>query len=225
RDLMRKIDTGQFAEDAKLPSERVLCEMYGLSRITVRQALGELVRDGYIYKVHGKGTFVSPRAYDQPLVKLYSFTEEMRALGKVPSSEVLSFRRISVDERLADVMQITAGDSVFEVVRLRFADGEALLYETSYLPGVLFPGLREDVLRERPMYEAFYDDYGFHVTRATERFMATVVGEAEAKKLDMTPGQPAMLIKRHAYQRGQLLEYTVSVARGVKIEYTVALES
>src|SRR5699024_9753994 len=174
-------------ENAKLPSERVLCEMYGLSRITVRQALQELEREGYIYKVHGKGTFVAPKAYNQPLVKLYSFTEEMRELGKVPYTKVLAFQKIRLDERMAETMGFTAGEAVFQVVRLRLADGEALMYETSYLPCEFFPGLTGDAFRAKPMYDIFYEDYGFRVTRATERFSATVVHDNEAERPQMKP--------------------------------------
>src|SRR5690625_4147611 len=151
KDLMRKMDNGQFPEKAKLPSERILCKMYGLSRITVRQELQEIEREGYIFKVHGKGTFVAPKAYNQPLVKLYSFTEEMKALGKIPSTQVLGFKKLSLDERMAEVMGLSVGNDVFEVVRLRLADGEALMYETSYLPCEFFPGLTENAFRARPM--------------------------------------------------------------------------
>ncbi|HLR02943.1 MAG TPA: GntR family transcriptional regulator [Virgibacillus sp.] len=225
RDLMKKIDNGQFPGNTKLPSERVLCDMYELSRITVRQALEELAREGYIYKAHGKGSFVAPKTYNQPLVKLYSFTEEMKALGKKPSTEVIHFGKLTIDERLAEKMGLDPGDNVFQVVRLRLADGEALLYETSYLPCDLFPDLTGDALRTKPMYDIFYDDYGYRVTRATERFSATVVQEGEAEQLQISERQPAMQIKRYAYHRAQLLEYTVSIARGDKFEYTVELES
>lgn len=225
RDLMKKIDSGQFPGNTKLPSERALCDMYSLSRITVRQALEELTREGYIFKAHGKGSFVAPKTYNQPLVKLYSFTEEMRALGKVPSTEVLDFRRLAIDERMAETMDLAPGDEVFQVVRLRLADGEVLMYETTYLPCDLFPGMTGDVFRRKPMYDVFYEDYGYRVTRATERFSATVVHEGEAEQLQISEHQPAMRIKRYAYHRAQLLEYTVSIARGDKFEYTVELES
>lgn len=222
---MKKMDGGQYPDHTKLPSERALCDTYELSRITVRQALKELEREGYIYKVHGKGTFAAPKPYNQPLVKLYSFTEEMRAMGKVPSTKVLAFQKLAIDERLAEVMWLSPGDEVFAVVRLRLADGEALMYETSYLPCEIFPGLTESVFRSKPMYDIFNEDYGLRLTRATERFSATVAHGEEAEQLQMTEQQPAMQIKRFAYYRRQLLEYTVSVTRGDKFEYTVELES
>ncbi len=222
-ELIHKIDAEDFAEHEKLPSERELCEIYNLSRITVRQTLQELELEGYIYKLHGKGTFVSPKSYSQNLVKLYSFTEEMKKQGKQPVTHVLSFEEIALDERLAANMNLTPLDEVYQVVRLRFANNEALMYETSYLPKKMFPNLTEIDLKQRAMYDVFYEDYQVSVTRATERFSATSVREKEANYLQMSIDQPAMLVKRYAYHHDALIEYTLSVARGDKFDYTVEL--
>ena len=222
-DLIKKIKTQQYRENEKLPSERELCDIYELSRITVRQALQELEREKFIYKLHGKGTFVAPKSYNQNLVKLYSFTEEMKAIGKQPATKVLSFREMAVEERLATKMGLEPYDEVFQIVRLRLADEEPLMYETSYVPKGIFPGITKSRLMERPMYDIFYDDYGVGVTKALERFSATMIREEEADYLKMDTTQPAMLIKRYAYQDEQLIEYTISVARGDKFDYTVEL--
>lgn len=221
--LIKEIDAKVYKEHDKLPSEREFCELYGLSRITVRQALQELTLEGYIYKEHGKGTFVAPKSYNQNLVKLYSFTEEMKKLGKTPSTKVISFHKITADERLATKMKIAPFTDVFQVVRLRIADDEVLLYETSYVPQAVFPHLTRADLAEKPMYDVFHDDYQIGVTRAIERFSATNVRSEEAKYLKVTPSQPAMLIKRYAYHNETLIEYTISVARGDKFDYTVEL--
>lgn len=222
-ELIKKIGAGDFHEQEKLPSERELCDIYDVSRITIRQALQELEREGYIYKLHGKGTFVAPKSYNQNLVKLYSFTEEMKAMGKHPTTNVLSFQKMAVDERLAEKMNLTAQDEVFQIIRLRLADDEPLMYETSYVPKKVFSDLTEADLAERPMYDIFYDDYHIGVTKALERFTATSVRESEAKHLLMVTDQPAMLIRRFAYHKDTLIEYTISVARGDKFDYTVEL--
>lgn len=222
-ELIRKIENEDYKEHEKLPSERELCDIYSLSRITVRQALQELEHEGYIYKQHGIGTFVAPKSYNQNLAQLYSFTEEMEKLGKVPTTEVLSFSVIATDERLARKMNLKPLDEVFKVVRLRFADGKPLIYETSYLPHQLFPNLTENDLRERPMYDVFHEDYQIGLTKATERFSATLIRKEEEEYLGATINQPAMLIKRYAYYNDKLIEYTNSVARGDKFAYTVEL--
>lgn len=221
--LIKKIESKEYEEHEKLPSERVLCEIYHLSRITVRQALQDLEREGYIYKQHGIGTFVASKSYNQNLVELYSFTSEMERLGKKPTTEVLSFDVISIDDRLAKKMNLNILEEVFKVVRLRFADGQPLMYETSYLPKKLFPNLTKNDLNSRPMYDVFYQDYEIGVTKATERLTATFITEQEAKYLAVNSQQPGMLIKRYAYLKEQLIEYTISIALGDKFSYTVEL--
>lgn len=221
--LIKEMDQGVYKEHEKLPSEREFCDLYQLSRITVRQALQELELEGYIYKLHGKGTFVAPKSYNQNLVKLYSFTEEMKKLGKTPSTKVLSFKKVQADERLATIMKLNPLAYVFQVIRLRIADDEALLYETTYLPVQIFPELTESNLKQRPMYDIFREDYNIRVTKAVERFSATSVREAEAAHLKTDLQQPAMLVKRYAYHHKTMIEYTISVARGDKFDYTVEL--
>ncbi|WP_440897553.1 GntR family transcriptional regulator [Amphibacillus sp. Q70] len=221
--IVAQINRGDYVEHDKLPSERELCEIYNLSRITVRQALQELEREGYIYREHGKGTFVAPKSFDQPLVNLYSFTEEMKRAGKKPTTKVLSFEKMVVDERLAAKMTLNVYDEVFKVTRLRLANDEPLMYETSFLPLKVFPGLTEETLTMKPMYNVFLEHYGVRVTRATERFSATTVRHDEAQHLKILENQPAMLVKRYAYDRDTLIEYTISVARGDKFNYTVEL--
>lgn len=221
--LVKKIEEKEYIEHEQLPSERELCEIYNLSRITVRQALQDLEHERYIYKLHGVGTFVAPKLYNQNLVKLYSFTDEMDKVGKKPTTEVLSFNEIAIDERLSRKMNLEPLEEVFKVIRLRFADGEPLMYETSYLPKKVFPNLTEKDLKERSMYEVFQQDYKIGVTKATEHLSATLIQEDEGLYLKVDRNQPGMLIKRSAYHNDELIEYTISVALGDKFSYTVEL--
>ncbi|AIF44329.1 GntR family transcriptional regulator [Virgibacillus sp. SK37] len=223
-ELVKKINNQTYQEHEKLPSERELCEIYNLSRITVRQALQELEREGYIYKLHGKGTFIASKMYNQNLVQLYSFTEQMKELGKVPTTKVISFQQMPVDERLAGKMNLQPLEEVFQVIRLRLADQEPLMYETSYLPVRLFPNLTKEMLEKKPMYDLFQEEYQIVVTRARERFSATTVRKQEAAYLQAELELPAMLIRRYAYYQDDLIEYTISIARGDKFDYTVELK-
>lgn len=223
-ELVKQIQNGTYQAHDQLPSERELCSLYGLSRITVRQALQELEREGFIYKEHGKGTFVASKSYDQDLVKLYSFTEAMKSQGRKPSTRVLSFQELAIDEHLAERMNLQTNEEVFQVIRLRLADGEPLMYETSYLPKRIFQHLTASDLVERPMYDVFQQDYHVFVTKAVEQFSATLVRRNEAEHLQIADNNPAMLVRRYAYHHETLLEYTVSVARGDKFHYTVELD-
>lgn len=221
--LMDKVEKGVYEEHGQLPSERELCEIYDVSRITVRQALQELEREGIIYKLHGKGTFVAPKKYDQQLDTFYSFTEEMKKLGKHPTTKILSFEIHPVNEYLSLKMGLSSSSKVYKLIRLRLADGEPLMYETTYLPYAQFPNLSEDDFEKQAMYDLFRQTYAKNITNATEKFTATLLTAEEASYLEAISGQAAMSIKRFAYHKNQLIEYTISIARGDKFAYTVEL--
>lgn len=223
-DLVKKIDKKVYYEHEKLPSERDLCEIYNLSRITIRQALRDLEREGYIYKVHGKGTFVASKPFNQKLVRLYSFTEEMKKNGKTPKTKVLAFSEIEIEEPLAKMMNLETLEEVFQIIRLRIADNEPLMYETSYLPKKFFPNLTKDKLIKRPMYDIFKEDYQIVVTRAIEHFTASLIRKKESEHLHIEINQPAILIKRFSYYNEDLIEYTINVVRADKFGYTVELQ-
>lgn len=221
--LIKKIDSGDYEVNEKLPVERKLCDLYDVSRITVRRALNEMEREGYIYRINRKGTFVSPQTHNQNLVNLYSFTNEMKSLGKEPKTNILLFYEMKMGEVLAKKTGIESLDEVFKVARLRIADNEPLMYEVSYLAKEKFPQLTERDLIERPMYDVFNEDYQIVITRAVESFSATTMSKEEAEYLQMGEGDPAMLIKRYAYYNDDLVAYTISVATGDKVNYTVEL--
>lgn len=222
-DLIQKIENNIYEENEKIPSERELCEMYGLSRITVRNALHELEREEYIYKLHGKGSFVSLKSYKQKLVKIYSFTEEMKKIGKTPKTSVISFKVLPLDKRLANKMNLSMDRKVYQIKRLRLADDEPFIYETSYIPTNHFLRLTKEALENKPMYSIFMDDYEIGVSKATEQFSVTSLRQNEAELLALEVDQPAMLLKRFAYHDEELIEYTISIISGNKFKYTVEL--
>lgn len=222
--IIKQIEMHEYKEHDLLPSERVLCEQFSVSRITVRQTLQELEQEGYIYKKRGKGTFVAPKTYRQNLIELYSFTKEMKKQNKHPSTRILSFQLVTADNYIARKMELKIYEEVFEIVRLRLADEEALMYETSYIPKKFFRWLTQKDLENRSMYDIFYEDYQFSVTKAIERFSTTKVEPGEFEYLKTSINQPAMLIKRFAYHNNCLIEYTQSIARGDAFVYTVELK-
>lgn len=221
--IIEKIESGELKEHDKLPSERELCEMYNVSRTTVRQTLQELEKENYIYKKHGKGTYVAPKVIDQSLVKFYSFTEEMKKLNKTPSSKVLEFELISCDSQLAKHLDTQEGVRLYKITRLRLADHEPMLYETSYLPLSRFPNLQAEQLETTPMYTLFREIYQATITKAKERFRAVPTAKKEAELLQIPVGSPSLLIERKTYERETVIEYTVTIARGDKFTYSVEL--
>ncbi|WP_062110675.1 GntR family transcriptional regulator [Bacillus niameyensis] len=221
--IVEKIESGELKEHDKLPSERELCEMHNVSRTTVRQTMLELEKENYIYKQHGKGTFVSPKVINQSLVKFYSFTEEMEKINKTPSTKVLAFENIKCDSKIAKKMTLLEGESLYKITRLRFADDEPMMYETSYLPKKRFPDLTASKLEKTPMYTLFRDLYQVRITRANERFRAVPTSRMEADLLHIHKDEPSLLIERITYEQDHVIEYTATIARGDKFTYSVEL--
>lgn len=223
-ELIDLINRGELKENDKLPSERELCDQYNVSRTTARQAIGELERKEYVFKVHGKGTFVSPKVYKQQLLKFYSFTEEMRKIGKNPSSEILSFDLIKADEKIAEKLRVDENSQVYKILRLRIADNIPMMLEFTYLPEYRFLDLKEKMLQEKPMYDIFREIYNVSITKAKESFKPILISKSDSKILNVEDGTAAMRIERVTFENNRVIEYTVSISRGDKFEYTVVLE-
>lgn len=212
-------------ENEQILSEREICEIYDVSRTTVRQAMDELEKEGYIYKVHGKGTFVSPRRMNQDLISFYSFTEEMKKLGKKPKSEVTGFEIIQAGDKISSIFKISSEDLLYKISRIRMADGIHMLYETTYLPFNRFKGITREQLEEKPMYDVLIKEFNARLTSAEEFFQPILTNKLESIYLDIKEGSPSLKIERLTYENESVIEYTVSVARGDKFKYRVKLNN
>ncbi|MCT4565840.1 MAG: GntR family transcriptional regulator [Maledivibacter sp.] len=221
--IIEDIETGKLKENDKLLSERELCDQYDISRATVRQAIQELEKDDYVYKLHGKGTFVSPKRFQQNLLKFYSFTEEMKKKGKKPSSVVIDFKIVCVDEKIAKKINLNEGDMLYEFTRLRLADQTPMMLETTYVPYDRFPGIKRFDLENEPMYDIFTKRFNAVFTRAEETFHVALIRDNEAELLKIPKDAPSLLIERITYENDSIIEYTKSVARGDKFKYYVVL--
>lgn len=219
-DEMRK----NFDENEKLMSEREICEFYNVSRTTVRQALDQLEREGFIYKQHGKGTFVSPRKMKQDLTSFYSFTEEMKKLGKKPSSDIIGFELVESSSKLQSIFNLQEESVFYKITRIRRADENPMIYEITYLPFRRFKRLVKNDLENMPMYEALEKRFDLRISSAREEFQPILTSKLEAIYLEFEENTPSLRIERFTYEGQKLVEYTVSTARGDKFKYKVNLK-
>lgn len=220
--LEMEIRNSMLAND-KLSSERELTKIYGVSRITVRLALQELEKRGLVYKKHGKGTYVSEitnSAVD--LSAAYSFTDQMKKLGKVPQTKILSFRLIEAPESIAQQMQIAPGELIFEIERLRIANDTPMMIERSYVPHTLFDGLTEEMLSVHPLYELFQLQFSQTIRLAEEEFYASIALDNEAELLGIRSGSPVLHLLRKTFNtKNIVIEYTFSIARADQFRYKI----
>lgn len=221
--LIQDIQADKYMENEKIPSERELCELYGLSRVTVRQAVSELVNMRILKKEHGRGTFVTPKM-NQDLQKFYSFTDEMKKLGKKPWSKVLGFKIIPCKLKVARKLGINADEDVYEIIRLRLADDVPMMYERTYLPVSRFRGLTKEDVSSQPMYDVFRNKFKMFFSKAEEVLKPVQTRDYEAELLDVSVHIPSMMIERITYEADQVIEYTVSIVRGDQIQYRVILD-
>lgn len=222
--ILNEIENKNLKEDDKIPTEREYCEKYNLSRATVRQAIGYLEQKGYIYKVQGKGTFVSPRLMKQKLLKFYSFTEEMKKQGKEPKSKILSFKKEKSDEKISKELNMIVENEVYELIRLRIADEEAVMYEKTYLPVDKLKNLSQKELSKQPLYDILQNEYKITFTKATERFSVLSADKKISEVLLIPEGSPLIKLQRWTYAGMEIIEYTVSYLRGDRFEFEVDLE-
>ena len=132
--LLRMIQDENRFPDRCLPSERELCDMFGVSRITVRRAVADLELDGVLFRVQGKGAFVNAAKIQQPLFRVSSFTQDMNSRQMKPGSRILALERIPSGELIAAKLGIEPTEDVYMLKRLRIADEEPMAIETCYLP-------------------------------------------------------------------------------------------
>lgn len=221
-DLIEYITThGQVHQ--KMLSEREICKEYGVSRTTVRTALKELETLGYIYKRHGKGTFISSQwKKRQNLLEGYSFTEQMKELGRTPSTIITAFHYYKADSYIAQQLGIETGEYIYRLKRIRFADGIPMMKETTFLPARLFSDLTQEQLQNRSLYEVFSDDFQQKIIYADEEFSASILTKDEAPILETPMHAACLRLKRTSVNsENHIIEFTLSVARSDQFFYKV----
>jgi GntR family transcriptional regulator len=206
-----------------LPPERTLAEKYSTSRTTVRQALAELVIEGRLQRIQGKGTFVAKPKVAQEL-QLVSYTEDMRHHGLSPETRILEIGYVTADERFATLLGIRPGGRALRIHRLRLADGEPMSIDTSLLPARRFPGLRRELPRHRSLYETLATAYDVHLAEAEETIETVLATPDDAGLLGVDVGLPLLLLSRHAFDTaGEPVEWAQSLYRGDRYKFITRL--
>ena len=215
--------TSAMSPGSPVPPERELARLYGTSRTTVRQALAELVIEGRLLRMQGKGTFVAKPKVAQVL-ELASYTEGMRQHGLHPQTKILDIGYVTADEQLAGLLDIRPGGRVLRIHRLRLADGEPMSIDTSQLPARRFPGLRKQLERHASLYETLRTGYGIQLAEAEETIETVLADPHDARLLGVDPGIPLLLLSRHAIDStGQPVEWAQSWYRGDRYKFITRL--
>jgi GntR family transcriptional regulator len=221
KEIMRdRIRSGEWKPGDLIPSERELGEQYGISRMTARQAITDLVNEGLFYREQGKGTFVSQRKITQQLIHLTGFTEDIRARGQRPSTKVLSAEMALADETTAEKLRIPPGALIFRLQRLRLADGEPLAIELSQISFKGCERLLEDDLENNSLYRILETKYCMPLMEADQELEAGLASSEETQLLKISAGSPVLFTRRTTYtERNQPIEYAKAVYCGNKYTF------
>lgn len=215
-DLLRAaIVSGEHLPWTKLPSESDLCRAYGVSRTTVRQALGILANKGLIHTSAGKGTFVSSRSLDGELRPLIGFSEEAERRGQRSVSRVLNSAVVLADDLQAARLRVAPGAEVAQLHRLRLVGDLPIVVQVAILPYHLCPGLLDHDFGRISLYDTLRSDYHLNLTAADTRIRAAVASQDECQLLQLAPPAAVLVSEQTSYvDDGTVVEFTQSTFAG-----------
>ena len=223
-DLRERIQSGELTPGSRLETEQELMARYEVSRATVRQALAGLVNDGLVEIRRGLGTYVRRAAMEHRLGGFYSYSREIERHGMRPGTRVRSLGVEQASQRVAAALELEPGEAVVALGRIRLADDEALVTETSYLPAERFPGLVGLDFSRRSLYETLTARFGVRPVRARETFEPVLMTAEDADELGGEAGSPALRVERTTFDaEGNVIEYCRSTLRADRYHYSVEL--
>lgn len=199
RDILRKqIEDGRYLPDQAIPSERDLCQQYQISRITVRQAIAEMINEGILYRKQGKGTFVARRKVNQGLSRIVTFSRTVMDIGMKPSTRILFHGLLPAGLEVASILKLPGAGQVLKMVLLGQGDDRPLVvYESYFPPRVGKKMLKEATAREKQdlpfsSYDLYGRNTGLYPARVSQTLEAVAADEQQARMLKV-PTATALL--------------------------------
>lgn len=195
----------EYKNGEQLPTEPELCSQYNVSRITVRKAVEELCKEGFLVKKQGKGTFVKQRKLQRKMEHLLSFTQACANNGMTPSTSVLKREIVRLEERTAEEFGMEPNLEMVMIQRLRKADGTPVMLENNYYPRERFGFLLEERM-EGSLYQLLEEKYGIVIESSRDTYLD--VGKADAQQariLEVGCGEPLFCMQTKIYDRENAL--------------------
>ncbi|WP_027340757.1 GntR family transcriptional regulator [Halonatronum saccharophilum] len=225
--LQEKIDNNILVPGDSIPTERELCEIHNISRMTARKAIMALVNEGLLYREQGKGTFVADFEPDikYQLSKLKGFTETMEEKGLESTTKLLNFEIKSATKKIKKHLQMPeAEDDIIEVKRLRSVEGEPFALETAWLPYDLCFSIDEKLIKDNSLYNIFKRVCNYQLDYAKQTIEPTILNDYESDLLGVNSDQLALLFRRTTYiKNDRIIEYTKALYRSDRYKHELIL--
>jgi GntR family transcriptional regulator len=221
-----QIACGVYRVNEMIPSERELSELFEINRLTVRQAINELVNEGQLFRQRGVGTFVSAPKIEQPLTRLTNFTNDMLSRGIVPGAQVVSMNVIPAGPHVASRLQIDPEEEVLELIRVRTADGEPMALEHCFLVYGIAKAICGMNMENASLYETLENVCGIRFAKAVQTIEIAAIRPEDAALLDIDARDPVMKIERttYAHNLDTPLEYVRSCYRADRYKFIIEMQ-
>jgi len=222
--ILKEIREKQLKPGDMLPTEEEFCKIFDLSRTTVRQAMIELVGDGHLYRIKGKGTYIAkPKILQDFMRKLESYSEQMKRLNMTPKTEVLDIKRISATEEVSEALNINEGDDVVLLKRLRYANDDPIVVLDTYLTVACADILNID-MKKTGLYEFMSRSRNTKVIKVIRQIEAVAATKQESEALQIHAGYPIQLTTTIGFNEDEEpVEYSIAKYRGDKNKFIVEL--
>lgn len=223
--LRQKIDDGEWEPRSPIPSERQLEQLYNISRTTIREAVDHLVRQGFLYREHGRGTFVSPQKLQKGLMELTSFSEDLLKRGITPGQVIRDMSRIVPAPNILQRLELAAGTEVLRIQRIRLGDQVPIGLQTSFITLSKEQNItREEMETAGSLYRILQEKFGIIPTEADETLEVTLATPEEATLLQIEAGAPLLLNERLLFSQNRTpVEFVKILYRGDRYQYYVRL--
>lgn len=219
--IRNKIDEGEYLPGTSIPSENDLAKMYGINRLTVRNAIVALVNEGLLKRVRGKGVYVVGTKVERDLETLGGFTQTMREKNTVPSTKVLMKAVRKAGDKYSIIFGIKPEDEIYYIKRICYADSEPFSLEEIYIPKYIMPKLEGIDLSVFSIYEV-YEFYGINMTKASQTLDLTQLEAKDARMLEIKPNLEVMLFECTSFDDSdRVIEFTRTYTRGDKCNFNV----
>lgn len=221
--IREMIEVGELKEGECLMSERDICELQEISRMSVNKAIEKLVHEGRLVRYQGKGTFVAKIRPTSSYRNLESLSEIMMKKGLTVSNDLLSFEEIGLSKWIQKKLQ-TEEKNGYKIKRVRYVENEPLVLESIYLSKLMCPDLTKELVEEHSMYQLYNQRYHHELQRAEQIIRPTLLNEVQAAQLEQSKGDLALKIRRHVYtETEEVLEYTESIFLSGKYDFELVL--